>query len=182
MNIRPAIPADATAIARIYNESIAERIATFETRLRNVHEIELRIRDTDWPMLVAGADAAGVQAWASLSAYRQRDCYAGIAEFSIYVERSARRCGLGRPLLEALVETAVARGCWKLLSRIFIENHASRALCRAAGFREVGIYERHGRLDGHWRDVVIVERLLPAALADGSGHDAHPNEESHVEP
>lgn len=181
MHIRPACPADAPAITRIYNQGIAERIATFETRLRHVDEIELRIRDTDWPLLVAVADAAGAQAWAGLSAYRSRDCHAGIAEFSIYVERAARGCGLGRPLLHALVEVAATRGFWKLVSRIFTENLASRALCRAAGFREVGVYERHGRLDGQWRDVVIVERLLPAALADGSGHDAHPNEDTHVE-
>jgi phosphinothricin acetyltransferase len=59
-----------------------------------------------------------------------------------------------------LIDEAKARGWWKLLSRIFPENLASRKLCTALGFREVGIYEKHGRLDGKWRDTVIVEKLL----------------------
>ncbi len=101
---------------------------------------------------------------ASLSSYRPRACYAGIAEFSIYLDRRARGRGLGRPLLNALVDTARQRGYWKLVSRIFTFNQASRALCRACGFREVGVYEKHGQLDGAWLDVVIVERLIPENL------------------
>jgi phosphinothricin acetyltransferase len=62
--------------------------------------------------------------------------------------------------LQALVDAARNAGLWKLLSRIFPENQASRALVRSVGFREVGIYERHGRLDGRWRDVVIVEYVI----------------------
>jgi phosphinothricin acetyltransferase len=69
-------------------------------------------------------------------------------------------------VLEALVAASAQRGFWKLVSRVFSENTASRAMCRAAGFREVGVYVRHGRLDGRWRDCVIVERLLGAATAD----------------
>lgn len=65
--------------------------------------------------------------------------------------------------MEALFEAAEAAGFWKLVSRIFIENTPSRELCRALGFREVGIYRRHGKLDGVWRDVVIVECLLGEA-------------------
>jgi phosphinothricin acetyltransferase len=149
---------DVPAIVTIYNQGIAERIATFETRPRVDSDI------TPWlasrfPVVVV-EDANGVVAFASMSLYRSRDCYAGIAEFSVYVERSQRRLGLGRVAMEALFEAAEAAGFWKLISRIFIENTASRELCRALGFREVGIYRRHGKLDGVWRDVVIVERLL----------------------
>jgi phosphinothricin acetyltransferase len=96
-----------------------------------------------------------------LSRYRPRECYAGIAEFSIYLDRSARGRGLGRQLLSALIDVAREHGYWKLVSRIFPSNAGSRALCRSCGFREVGTYEKHGRLDGQWRDVVIVERLIP---------------------
>jgi phosphinothricin acetyltransferase len=71
---------------------------------------------------------------------------------------------VGRTLLDALVGVAKDRGDWKLVSRIFPFNTASRALCRACGFREVGVYEKHGRLDGRWLDVVIVERLIPENL------------------
>ena len=66
--------------------------------------------------------------------------------------------------MEALLDAAAAAGYWKLLSRIFVENTASRRLMRTLGFREVGSYEKHGQLDGVWRDVVIIERLLPENL------------------
>ncbi len=68
--------------------------------------------------------------------------------------------------MQALIVASEAAGLWKLISRIFVENAASRGLMRSLGFREVGIYERHGRLDGQWRDCVIVERLLAAALTN----------------
>lgn len=96
--------------------------------------------------------------------YRPRECYAGIAEVSVYVDRAFRRQGAGRMALSKLIALAEAAGFWKLLSRIFPENHASRSLIRSLGFREVGLYEKHGALDGVWKDVVIVERLIPENL------------------
>ena len=104
-----------------------------------------------------------VVAFASTSSYRSRPCYAGIAEFSVYVARHRRGAGAGQVAMAALLEAAEAAGYWKLLSRIFPENTASRALTAKMGFREVGIYRRHGKLDGAWRDCVIVERLLGEA-------------------
>jgi phosphinothricin acetyltransferase len=153
--------ADAPEIARIYNIGIAERTATFETEPRTVAQIEERLDALDrYPVLVA-VDAAGkVVGWAGLSQYRPRRCYAGIAEFSIYLAPEARGRGTGRALLEALIDGARQRGFWKVVSRIFPFNTASRALCRACGFREVGTYERHGQLDGRWLDAVIVEKLI----------------------
>ena len=158
--IRIATDRDAAAIADIYNQGIAERGATFETEPRHAGDILARLRETRFPTLVI-EDGGTVLGWAGLSAYRARPCYAGIAEFSIYLDRAARGRGLGRSLLEALVAAAREAGFWKLVSRIFPFNAASRALCRAAGFREVGVYEKHGRLDGQWMDVVIVERIIP---------------------
>src|SRR5262249_17442598 len=99
-------------------------------------------------------------AYAATSLYRPRDCYAGIAEFGVYVARDHRGKGAGRQAMLALFDAARSRGFWKLLSRIFVENSASRALMKSVGFREVGIYEKHGQLDGVWRDCVIVEKLL----------------------
>ena len=99
-------------------------------------------------------------AFASTSLYRPRDCYAGIAEFSVYVDRAARGAGAGRAAMQALIPAAQAAGYWKLVSRVFPENTASRALLASLGFREVGTYEQHGQLDGVWKDVVIVEKLL----------------------
>lgn len=162
IGIRSAVSADAPAIAAIYNQGIAERSSTFETVPRTTADIEQRLADLErYPVLVATDAAGAVVGWAGLSGYRPRDCYAGIGEFSVYLDTAARGRGIGRQLLQALIEVARERGYWKLLSRIFLFNTASRALCRSVGFREVGVYEKHGQLEGRWLDVVIVERLIP---------------------
>lgn len=162
---RSATATDAPRITAIYNQGIEERCATFETEPRQIEDMVQRIADQErYPWLVAVDSANVVLGWASLSSYRPRACYGGIAEFSIYLDRAARGRGIGRQLLPALVDTAQSLSYWKLVSRIFTFNAASRGLCRACGFREVGIYEKHGRLDGRWLDVVVVERLIPENL------------------
>jgi len=164
LTIRPATQDDAAAIADIHNQGIADRGATFETEPRSVEDIRARLRDGDRFALLVAEDAGIVIGWAGLGSYRPRTCYAGIAEFSIYLDRGARGRGVGRRLLDALVDAARDKGYWKLVSRIFPFNTASRSLCRSCGFREVGVYEKHGCLDGQWMDVVIVERLIPENL------------------
>ena len=104
-----------------------------------------------------------IVAWASAGPYRSRPAYAGVAEHSVYVARSARGTGAGRAALEALCRAYAERGFWKLVSRIFPENIASLALHERCGFRVVGVYRRHGKLEGAWRDCVIVERMLDEA-------------------
>ena len=156
---RPARASDAAAIAGIYNQGIEDRVATFETEPRSPAQIA-RWFDGGRPIVVAEDADGAVVAFASASAYRDRPCYGGIAEFSVYVRRDWRGRGAGKVALAALIEAAGATGLWKLVSRVFPENVASRALLRRMGFREVGVYQRHGRLDGVWRDCVIVERLL----------------------
>jgi L-amino acid N-acyltransferase YncA len=101
---------------------------------------------------------------AATSAYRTRECYRGIAEFSVYVHEDYRGQGVGKALLATLIPAAEQAGLWKLLSRIFPENAGSRALCAGMGFREVGVYEKHAQLDGVWKDCVIVECLLTANI------------------
>ena len=162
MFTRPATPDDAEAIARIYNQGIEDRVATFETRLRSPADIRGWF-DGVHPAIVV-EDAGNIIAFASTSTYRPRDCYAGIAEFSVYVAREVRHRGVGRVAMQALLDAAERAGFWKLVSRVFVENSRSRNLLKSIGFREVGIYEKHGQLDGIWRDVVIVERLIPANL------------------
>jgi L-amino acid N-acyltransferase YncA len=155
---RAAGPDDAAAIARIYNDGLADRIATFETRPRTAADVAGWF-DGGHPIVAVERDGE-VIAFAATSAYRAREAYAGVAEFSVYVARDHRGSGAGREAVEALVAAAQAAGYWKLLSRVFVENAPSRALLASTGFREVGIYRRHARLDGEWRDCVIVERLL----------------------
>ena len=123
--------------------------------------------DQGYPLVVAETPEGEIVAWASAPPYRvSRAAYSGIADFSIYVARSFRGRGAGRAALAALIEAAEARGFWKLVSRVFPENEASLALCRSLGFREVGTYRRHAKLDGVWRDVVIVELLLGEAAQE----------------
>ena len=159
---RPATPADAERIAQIYNEGIEDRVGTFETAPRSANDVRAWF-DGRHPIVVVEEDGQTV-AFASTSAYRSRECYAGIAEFSVYVARNGRGKGAGRVAMRALIDAVKPAGIWKLVSRIFIENTASRRLMASMGFREVGIYEKHARLDGQWRDVVIVERLIPENL------------------
>jgi L-amino acid N-acyltransferase YncA len=163
LNARAASPNDAAILAQIYNEGIEDRVGTFETRLRTPADVRTWF-DGVHPIVVVEAEGQGVIAFASTSTYRPRECYAGIAEFSVYVARRWRGQGAGRVAMQALIEAAGRAGFWKLLSRIFPENAASRGLMASLGFREVGIYERHGKLDGAWRDAVIVERLIPENL------------------
>ncbi len=159
MRVRRATIDDAAAMCRIYNEGIADRIATFETAPRAVDDVRAWFTGSH-PIVVTEDDRRDVIAFASTSTYRPRDCYSGVAEFSVYVAREARGKGAGRMAMTALIDAAREAGFWKLLSRVFVENHASRSLLKSVGFREVGTYQKHGRLDGVWRDTVIVELLL----------------------
>ena len=161
LTVRAASLMDAEAIAVIYNQGIADRTGTFETDPRTKEQIEPWF-DGQHPIVVV-EEGREVVAFASTSAYRSRPCYAGVAEFSVYVARKRRGTGAVRVAMTALLEAAEQAGYWKLLSRIFPENTASRALMAKLGFREVGTYRRHGKLDGVWRDCVIVERQLGEA-------------------
>ena len=158
MNARAATPSDASAISRIYNQGIEDRVATFEIRPRTPEEVVAWF-DTTHPIIVV-EEGGEIVAFASTSSYRPRECYAGVAEFSVYVERSTRGRGAGRAALTALIEAAQTAGLHKLVSRVFPENIASLRLLSSVGFRRVGVYEKHAQLDGAWRSVAIVELIL----------------------
>ena len=159
LRTRRATPADAAAIAAIYNEGIADRTATFETEPRSAADIAGWFTGQHLVLVVETGEMGPVAFVASFP-YSSRPCYSGIGEFSVYVRRNHRGRGAGRAALAALIEAATAQGMHKLTSRVFPENTASRALLKGLGFEEIGIHRRHGQLDGRWRDWVIVERLL----------------------
>jgi L-amino acid N-acyltransferase YncA len=162
VHARAARSGDTEAIARIYNQGIEERIATFETRPREPGEV-LGWLEGGYPIVVV-EDGGTVISFANASAYSPRECYSGVAEFSVYTAGEARGRGAGALAMEALISAAERAGFWKLTSRVFVENGPSRKLLLSLGFREVGVHDKHARLDGEWRDVVVVERLIPANL------------------
>ena len=161
ITIRSAAAADADAICTIYNQGIADRIATLDTALRTPAErrVWLAERTQRHPVIVA--EVGGVVAgWASLNRFNPREAYDHVADFSVYVERSWRGKGLGTALLERLIDLARTIGYHKMVLAAFSSNEAGASLYRKAGFTRVGVYREHGQLDGRWVDVVIMEKLL----------------------
>ena len=136
---RKATPEDAPVIARIYNQGIEDRVATFETERRAAEDIRAWFRPGVL-VEVAETDGTGVVAFAAAFPYSARPCYAGISEYSVYTAREYRGRRAGRAALEALMAAGEAAGLTKLTSRIFPENQASRALMKALGFAEIGVH------------------------------------------
>jgi len=154
VNLRELRPGDWPAVRAIYEDGIRGGDATFETETPsweawNAAHPELR--------LVAESDGQ-VVGWAALSPASPRHCYRGVGEVSVYVAGAARGAGLGRALLERLVERSEQAGYWTLTAGVFPENETSLRLHKACGFREVGVRERLGESGGVWRDVVLLER------------------------
>jgi L-amino acid N-acyltransferase YncA len=163
LDARPARQADTAAIIEIYNQGIEDRIATFETEPRTPADI-LPWFDHARAFVSVTNVAGEVVGYAVAHAYSDRCCYEGIGEFSVYVRRPERGHGVGQIAMSALIEASRAAGLWKLMSRIFPENRASLSLMARMGFKEIGVHEKHGKLDGVWKDCVIVERLIPENL------------------
>jgi L-amino acid N-acyltransferase YncA len=155
VEIRDLRPGDWPEVARIYAEGIATRNATFETEVPSWDAWDsAHLREHRF---VAEANGE-VVGWIALAPVSSRCCYAGVAEVSAYVAKNVRGRGLGAVLLERIVESSEQAGIWTLETGVFPENEPSLALLKRFGFREVGIRERIGELDGVWRDVVFLER------------------------
>jgi L-amino acid N-acyltransferase YncA len=156
--VRRAERRDAARIAEIFNEGVEDRVATFETGQATAEDAERWIVEDLVIVLEAGDTLAG---WAKAGPYSDRhEYYDGVREATLYVARESRRDGVGSLLLECLADAAAAEGAHKLIGKIFTSNAASIALVKRLGWREVGVHECHGRLDGEWKDVLVVEKLL----------------------
>jgi L-amino acid N-acyltransferase YncA len=178
--VRPASAADAEAIARIYNQGIEDRVATLETELRTPDERRrwLASRDPRHPVIVAEAteprrafgrpptvegglaDPVTIVGWGSLNVFNPREAYRFVADFSLYVERAWRGRGVGRVMLETLLELAREHRFHKVVLSAFPFNASGMALYEQLGFRTVGVYREQGLLDGKWVDTIVMEKLL----------------------
>jgi L-amino acid N-acyltransferase YncA len=157
VHVRPLHRADYAAVADVFAEGIATGLATFETQVPSWEEWDAaHLADHRF---VAELDD-GVVGWVAVVPYSRRSVYGGVGEESVYVAERARGRGVGRALLEAVIESARSGGLWTLQAGIFADNVASLELHRRLGFREVGVRERIGQLDGVWCDVVLLELRL----------------------
>jgi L-amino acid N-acyltransferase YncA len=170
--IIPMLPNHWPTVQEIYREGIATGNATFETevpdwekwdaghrkdcRLIALERIELD--DEDEGIVSLPMQQLTVLGWAALSLVSARRVYRGVAEVSVYVAAAARGGGVGRALLQTLVQEAEVNGIWTLQAGIFPENKASIALHQSCGFRKVGLRQRIGKLGDTWRDVLLLER------------------------
>ncbi len=155
MIIRPLESADWEQVKTIFEEGIRTKNATFETSAGTWNEWD-ESHMTD-PRLVA-LDGDRIIGWAALSPVSNRCVYGGVAEVSVYVAAAAQGKGVGFALLGRLIEESEHQNIWTLQAGIFPENNASVKLHEKAGFRIVGTREKLGRMDGHWRDVLLMER------------------------
>ena len=162
LEIRDATPADASSIARIYNQGIEDRVATLETELRSPEERAawLAAREPRHPVLVAVDGSGATLGWASLNRFNPRPAYDHVADFSVYVSRESRGRGVGNALLGALIDRAHTLGYHKLVLAAFPSNAPGLRLYARHGFTQVGVYHEQGMLDGEWVDVVLMERML----------------------
>jgi L-amino acid N-acyltransferase YncA len=155
VDMRDLRPGDWPEVSRIYADGIATRNATFETEVPSWEEWDAA--HLEQHRFVAESEGQ-VVGWAAAVPVSSRCCYAGVAEISAYVAEGSRGQGVGAALLERLIESTKADGIWTLETGVFPENERSLALLKRFGFREVGVRERLGQLDGVWRDVVLLER------------------------
>jgi L-amino acid N-acyltransferase YncA len=151
--IRELEAKDWPAVKTIFEEGIATGQATFETEAPSWEDWD----GAHFGGLVAEEDGE-VVGWTALTPYSSRPCYAGVAEESVYVAARARSRGVGRALLDAMIESSERKGIWTLQAGVFHENRPSVTLHLSCGFRVLGLHERIGQLSGEWRDVLLLER------------------------
>jgi len=155
VTVRPVDDGDLDRVLAIYAEGLATRNATFETTVPTAEDLRARwLPDLAWVAVLDGE----VVGWTAVMPTSSRACYAGVGETATYVASSSRGRGVGKALLHTQVNAADAAGMWTLQASVFPENRASLALHHAAGYRTLAVRTRIARLDGEWRDTVLLER------------------------
>jgi len=155
LHLRSLTEADWGLVRAIYLDGIASGHATFETGAPDWEEWDSAHLPTPRLVAISGETIVG---WAALNAVSKRSVYSGVAEVSVYVDKDSRGAGVGRALLDMLVSESELSGFWTLQASIFPENTASLRLHAGSGFRVVGTRQKIGRLNGIWRDTLLLER------------------------
>ena len=157
--LRPMTGEDWPQAAAIYRQALEEGRSTFQTLCPSWEESDRG----HLPVCRLAAEEAGrLAGWCALSPTSSRECYRGVAEVSIYLDRAFRGRGVGRMLLERLCAQSEEEGIWSLYAAVFAQNQASIRLFRSCGFREIGYRERIARdRFGQWQNTVLLERRSP---------------------
>jgi phosphinothricin acetyltransferase len=153
VTVRTLESEDWPAVRAIFVDGIRSGLASFETEAPSWEDW-----DAGHTLRLVAEEDGEVVGWAAAAPTSSRRCYRGVLETSVYVADSAQGRGVGRTLMEELVERSEREGAWTLEAGIFPENEASLKLHHAVGFRVVGVRKRIGKRDGLWRDVVLMER------------------------
>jgi phosphinothricin acetyltransferase len=155
MQIISLLPSHWEAVKKIYEEGIATGNATFQTTAPTWEEWDAA--HSVKPRLIA-IENDEISGWAAITPVSGRCVYAGVGEVSVYVSAAVRGKGVGKKLLQALIEESEKENFWTLQAGIFPENISSLAIHEACGFRVIGTRERIGKMNGAWRDTVLLER------------------------
>ncbi len=155
-NIRAMNDGDGPAVLAIYGEGIAGGNATFDRDVPSWESWDSKFLKCC--RLIAESVDRKVMGWTAIQPVSKRECFSGVAEVSIYLSSAAHGLGIGRALLNRLINESEENGYWTLQSGIFPENRASLTLHFNLGFREVGRREKFGQMNGVWRDVILLER------------------------
>jgi L-amino acid N-acyltransferase YncA len=155
ISLIPMLPEHASTVLEIYGHGIASGMATFETTVPDWDTFNLKYLPHSRIIAMQENELVG---WAALTPVSARECYNGVAEVSVYVHQQQQRKGIGRILLEELINSSEQNGIWSLLSVIHEENRASIHLHEQCGFRYIGYRERIAQLDGIWRTTVMLEK------------------------
>ena len=164
IKIRKLAKEDWDQVKFIYEAGIATKNATFETQAPAT--FEQWISNAIPSCTIVAEEDSSIIGWCRLTPVSYREVYTGIGEHSIYVHPDAKGKGIGNLLLGELIEQSEAEGFWTLESKIFVENEASIQLHKKNGFKVVGIRERIAKLDGVWRDTLLLERRSQVAGLD----------------
>lgn len=161
MHIRFAERNDLPAILSIYNQGIEDRIATLELDQKDMDYMMrwFAERSTRYRVFVAEVNGT-VIGWASINPYSHRAAYAGVGDLSVYIQRDWRGKKIGQALLQAVEAHAKEHGFHKIVLFTFPLNVVGQGLYHKMGFREVGIFREHGKIDGKYVDVMAMEKLL----------------------